>query len=168
MLSIAATQCRHHVEAVRSLTSALNDSHLAVAPHPDGKTAGWLLGHLAVTGDYARKLCGRPAMCPVDWRPLFSPGSHPSNSTAAYPPMGALRDAVIAVYSDLADAAPTLDDAARAAPNRFTAVAREFPTTGEFVAYLMTGHIAYHLGQLQAWRAACVSDSTAPHGAARR
>jgi hypothetical protein len=28
------------------------------------------------------------------------------------------------------------------------------PTSGDFVAYLMTGHFGHHLGQLLAWRAA--------------
>jgi hypothetical protein len=166
MLSIAAAQCRQQVEFVRGLTRGLDDSHRALTAHAGGKTGGWLLGHIAVTGDYARKLCGRPPICPVAWRALFSPGTIPSTTASDYPAMDELRDAVIAVYSDLADAAPALGADAQAAPNRFTPVAREFPTTGEFVTYLMTGHIAYHLGQLQAWRAACVGDAAAPQPAA--
>jgi len=30
----------------------------------------------------------------------------------------------------------------------------DFPTAGDFVAYLLSSHLAYHLGQLVAWRAA--------------
>ena len=38
--------------------------------------------------------------------------------------------------------------------NPFAPVRDGFPTAGEFLAYLMTGHFAYHLGQLVAWRGA--------------
>ena len=37
--------------------------------------------------------------------------------------------------------------------NPFAPARTAFPTAGDFVAYLLTGHLAYHLGQLVAWRA---------------
>jgi hypothetical protein len=147
-------QCRALLRQADATVRGLDDSHRALEPQPGMKTAGWLIGHLAVTGDYARKICGRPPICPKDWRAKFNPGTHPSPDAAAYPPMAELTDTLQRVYGGLMDAATELDATALGAPNPFTPAVADFPTTGEFVAYMLTGHFAYHLGQLHAWRAA--------------
>ena len=69
------------------MVEGLDDSHRHLQPTPAGKTAGWLIGHLSVTGDFARKLCGRPPICPAEWRAVFNPGTQPSTDAAVYPPM---------------------------------------------------------------------------------
>jgi hypothetical protein len=67
------------------------------------------------------------------------------------------------VYADLGTAALDVEAEALAAVNPFAPARAGFPTSGEFVAYLMTGHLAYHLGQLVAWRAAAgLSPRTLP------
>ena len=63
------------------------------------------------------------------------------------------------VYTDLCAAASVADPAALAAVNPFPPALPDFPTSGEFVAYLLTGHLGYHLGQLVAWRAAAGSST---------
>jgi hypothetical protein len=68
--------------------------------------------------------------------------------------MTELTDTMRRVYASLMDAAGSLDATALGAPNPFTPAVADFPTIGEFVAYMLTGHFAYHLGQLHAWRAA--------------
>ena len=85
---------------------------------------------------------------------MFNPGTQPSHDASQYPPMAELIDTVRRVYTDLRDAASQLDDAALAAPNPFPPSGRELKTAAEFIGYLLTGHLGYHLGQLQAWRAA--------------
>ena len=40
------------------------------------------------------------------------------------------------------------------AQNPYAAARSRFPTSRDFLIYLMTAHLAYHLGQLAAWRAA--------------
>ena len=152
-LELPASQCRHLLSLADSALKDLEDSHRALEPSPGVKTAGWLVGHLSVTGDFARKLCGRPPICPIDWRALFSPGTYPSHDPGVYPPMAALREALRAVYSDLAESAPRVE-AGLDAPNPYVPARGGFPTAGAFLAYLMTGHFAYHLGQLVAWRGA--------------
>ena len=153
-MQAAIAQCRALLRQADATVSGLDDSHRALEPVQGTKTAGWLIGHMAVTGDYGRKICGRSPICPKDWRAKFNPGTLPSHDAATYPPMAELTDTVRRVYVDLTDAAASLDSAALAAPNPFTPVLADFPSTGEFVAYLFTGHFAYHLGQLHAWRAA--------------
>lgn len=128
----------------------LGDAHRAV-PFTGAKTAGWLIGHLAVTGDFARYLCGAPSLCSRDWRDAYGPGSHPSSDPRDYPSMTSLSKTFIEVYSSLCHIARTTDAARLDLPNPYEAARPAFPTAGDFVRYLMSSHFAYHLGQLNQW-----------------
>ena len=147
-------QCKHELELAKAIIGDLNDSHLAFEPQPGAKTAGWLVGHLAVTGDFARRLCGARPLCPREWRDAFNPGSHPSSDVADSPPMDTLRETFVNVYSDLCVIAPNADPSLLSIPNPYEPARSDFATAGDFVAYLMSSHLAYHLGQLVGWRAA--------------
>ena len=65
-----------------------------------------------------------------------------------------LREAFQAVYSDLCVAAAEADASLLAAVNPYEPARNPFYTAGEFVAYMLSGHLAYHIGQLSAWRGA--------------
>lgn len=136
------------------LVEGLDDTHRHVQPTPGGKTAGWLIGHLATTGDFARKLCGGKPICPAEWRPIFNPGTQPSTDTSAYPPMAELVARFRDVYSDLPKAYESAPADLLGAENPYVGARGSYPTAGDFAAYLMTGHFGYHLGQLSGWRAA--------------
>jgi hypothetical protein len=150
-MKLIAQQCRKNLADAEKLIARLNDSHRALEPQPGAKTAGWLLGHLATTGDFARRLSGGKPICPAEWRDRFKPGTQPSTNPADYPPMSELGDAVRNVYSDLATRIPEVEPAVFAASNPYEAARGRFPTTGEFVAYLASSHLAYHGGQLATW-----------------
>lgn len=132
----------------------LQDVHLALEPEPGTKTAGWIIGHLAVSADFGRHLCGLPAICPVVWRSEFNPGTQPSHDVSRYPSMAELCETFWRVHNDLLIAASSADVAALAAENPYAPAREAFPLAGDFVAYLLSSHLAYHLGQLVAWRAA--------------
>ncbi|MGH7656426.1 MAG: DinB family protein [Gemmatimonadaceae bacterium] len=149
-----ARQCRYLTTLAAPVVADLTDAHRALEPSPGTKTAGWLVGHLAVTGDFARRLCGADTLCPKEWRALFNPGTHPSFDSGDYPPMRELTDALVSVYSGLSDAALRADAAALHAQNPFVPARHALPTSGDFAAYLMTGHFGHHLGQLLTWRSA--------------
>ena len=149
-----ARQCCFITTLAAPAVADLGDAHRALEPAPGTKTAGWLVGHLAVTGDYARRLCGTETLCPKEWRALFNPGTQPSPNPADYPPMRELTGAFTAVYAGLGEAALRADPAALSAQNPFVPARHALPTSGDFVAYLMTGHFGHHLGQLMTWRAA--------------
>ena len=68
--------------------------------------------------------------------------------------MSALCEAFRAVYRDLCTSALSAEPALLSRPNPYEPGRGDFPTAGDFVRYLMTGHLAYHLGQLTAWCAA--------------
>lgn len=132
----------------------LTDDHLALEPIAGTKTAGWLVGHLSVTGDFGRRICGLTPMCPKEWRALFNPGSFPSLDRSVYPPMAQLCETIANVYRDFFVNGPAAQPDVLAVPNPFTPALGAFPTAGDFASYLMTGHLAHHLGQLASWRAA--------------
>ena len=147
-------QCAALLASTDRMFAGLDDSHRALEPQPGAKTAGWLIGHLAVTGDFARRMCGRPPICPREWRAMFNPGTTPSTDASTYPPMAELCNGFRAVYRDLSDAALAAEPALFAGATPYEPARGDFPTTGDFVAYLASGHLAYHLGQLVGWRAA--------------
>jgi hypothetical protein len=149
-----ARQCRYLTTLAEAAVAGLDDTHRSLEPHPGAKTAGWLIGHLAVTADFGRRLCGSATICPREWRPLFNPGSHPSHSAGVYPPMRELTGALLTVYPGLCDDALRVDPAVLLAENPYAPARQVLPTSRDFVAYMMTGHFGYHLGQLMVWRAA--------------
>lgn len=153
-MQAAAAQCAFLLSQYERWLTGLEDAHRALEPTPGVKTAGWLVGHLVITGDFARKLCGRPPLAPKEWRPLFSPGTTPGRDVGTYPPMQDLVTAFHAVYRDLVAGAPDASMEALAAPNPYEPARGAFPTAGSFVIYMLTGHLGYHLGQLSIWRAA--------------
>jgi hypothetical protein len=151
-MQTAAAQTAFLLQQHEPWIRGLEDRHLADQPAPGGKTAGWLLGHLVVTGDFARRLCGLPPLAPREWRPLFGPGTTPSADPGSYPPMRDLVETFCAVYGDLAMNAATVSPAALAVPNPYEPARAAFPTAGDFARYLLTGHLGYHQGQLSLWR----------------
>lgn len=147
-------QCRYLTSLAVPILDGLDDSHLAIEPMPGVKTAGWLIGHLATSGDYARRLCGRAPLCPKEWQAKFNPGTQPSTDAGDYPSMAAMIECFFAVYRDLSEIKLEELSEVLAAPTAFAPARPDFPTSADFVAYLMTSHLSYHLGQLVAWRAA--------------
>jgi len=151
---ILAGQCRYLLFQAEPMLEGLRDEHLHLEPTRGNKTAGWILGHLCITGDFARRLCGRKSICPREWRSTFQPGTKPGDDSTDYPPMADLTRAFREIYTDLCDAIANPDEASLSAPNPFEPARPAFPTGREFVPYIMTGHLGYHLGQLGDWRRA--------------
>jgi hypothetical protein len=58
------------------------------------------------------------------------------------------------VHTDLLTAAAEAPRHLLTAQNPYSAARSRFPTSRDFLVYLMTAHLAYHLGQLSTWRAA--------------
>jgi hypothetical protein len=157
LMRAAATQCEYLLSEYERWLSGLDDRHRALQPVPGVKTAGWLIGHLVVTGDFGRRLCGLRPMAPKEWRPLFAPGTTPSLDVTTYPPMEALLETFRAVYRDFAANAPLATPETLDAPNPYEPARPAFPSAGAFAAYLLTGHLGYHFGQLSLWRVAAAA-----------
>ena len=149
-------QCRFLLHTYGVIVDGLDDADRARRPGANDKTAGWLVGHLAVTGDFARRLCGAQPICPSEWRAKFNPGTKPSTDPADYPPMSELVAKFRDVYADLPAAYMNAGDRL-GSQNPYEPGRAAFPTAGDFASYLMTGHLGYHLGQLHGWRASARS-----------
>src|ERR1041385_616659 len=102
----AADQGAFLLEQYAWCLAGLEDRHSALEPVPGGKTAGWLVGHLVVTGDFGRRLCALKPIAPKEWRPLFAPGTQPSLDPGTYPPMRAMVEAFRSIYEGLVADAP--------------------------------------------------------------
>src|SRR5437773_706739 len=139
-MNTTLAQCRYLLSLSKPILDGLDDSHRALEPQPGSKTAGWLIGHLAVSGDFARRLCGRPSLCPADWGAVFNPGSLPSREANDYPSMATLRDTFESVYSDLSGAASEADPSSLTSINPYAPARAAFPTAGDFVAYRSEEH----------------------------
>ena len=164
-MQAAAAQGAFLLSQYQRWLTGLADAHRGLEPSPGVKTAGWLVGHLVITGDFARKLCGLPPLAPKEWRPLFSPGTSPGRDVGAYPPMEAMVAAFHSVYRDLITGAPAAGAEILSVPNPYEPARGAFPTAGSFVVYILTGHLGYHLGQLSIWRAAASEADATLRGA---
>jgi hypothetical protein len=136
------------------MLEGLTDAHLNLEPQPGLKTAGWILGHLCISGDYALKVCGGNPRGPREWRQIFSPGTQPALDSTTYPKMSELCETFRAIYSELCERYPKVDESTLTPPTPVDIAREAFPTLREFVPYLMTSHLSYHLAQLGDWRRA--------------
>src|SRR5213594_1612232 len=132
-MNASIAQCRYLLSLAEPILAGLDDPHRALEPQPGAKTAGWLLGHLAVSGDFARRMCGRPSLCPTNWTKHFAPGSKPSLNPDDYPPIARLIAAVRQVYAELCVVAESASAVTLAAPNPYAPARAAFPTVGLFV-----------------------------------
>lgn len=138
----------------RLLTKDLDDATLAEQPYPGMNHPAWILGHLALSCDYAVKALGGDMVCPKEWHKQFGPGSVVVADRAAYPSKRELLTAVEAGHERVVAAARKATAEQLAAPQPFPIplLQKAFPTVGDLLAHLMATHPSLHLGQLSAWR----------------
>src|SRR5262245_30845321 len=140
------------VQYCRMLVGDIADERMAEQPLPSVNHPAWVLGHLAFSADRAGGLLGAAKELPAAWVPLFGPGSTPSASRSAYPSKDELLRAVEQGFGRLRQraAAATPEQLAQPTTNPHTKDA--LPTVKDGVAFLLTGHLGVHLGQLSSWR----------------
>jgi DinB family protein len=136
----------------RMLVGDIADERMAEQPLPGVNHPAWVLGHLAFSADRARGLLGAKKELPAAWTPLFGPGSKPSPSRRDYPSKDELLRAVEEGFERLRQqaAAAVPEQLAQPTTNPYTKHA--LPTVKDGVAFLLSGHLGVHLGQLSTWR----------------
>lgn len=136
------------------LVADLTDAQMTAQPLPDRRMnhPAWIMGHLCLAAQGAAIQLGLTPTQPAEWKDLFGMASKPL-ADAAYPSKAVLvetfeqtQDRVVLQYLK----APA-DVLTRPAPERARG---RYPTVGDMVAFLLTGHASLHLGQLSAWRRA--------------
>jgi hypothetical protein len=125
----------------------LTEQPCAGVNHP-----AWILGHPALTADGSLARLGAPKTLPAEWATLFGPGSKPSASPSAYPSKDELLGAVEQRYQELRQRAASASEEQLSQPTTNPRAREALPTAREMLAFVLTGHMGVHLGQLSAWR----------------
>jgi hypothetical protein len=138
----------------RMLTADLDEAKLLAPPVPGVHSPAWILGHLAISTDYAASLLGLPRVCPASWFKAFGPGSAADSVPSPAPTKAELMSVIESGQARVAAAAKTADPAAMAKPHALNMelLKRALPTNGDLLAHLLTTHPATHLGQLSLCR----------------
>ena len=125
----------------------LTEQPLASVNHP-----AWILGHLAYSADRASTLLGAPKELPATWTGQFGPGSKPSTTRIDYPSKDELLKAVEQGFARLRQVAAEATPEQLTKPSTNPRMKDALPTIQDGVAFLLTGHLGVHLGQLSMWR----------------
>jgi hypothetical protein len=136
----------------KMLTGDIPDERMAEQPLAGVNHPAWILGHLALTADSAIGMLGGQKLLPAEWATLFSPGSKPSPSRGTYPAKAELLRAVEQGYQQARERAGAASPEQLARPTTNPRAKEALPTLMELAAFMLTGHMGVHLGQLSSWR----------------
>ncbi len=117
-----------------------------------GHSPAWIVGHLAVVGEFGQQLLGGSVTHP-EWGPLFGPGS--SGHVDPAPGLGKaeLGEAIQTAYAGLRDMCLAADPARLEAPHGIALFAgTPLVTVRHAVALILTNHFGFHLAQLSSCR----------------
>ena len=120
-----------------------------VVNHP-----AWSLGHLVVAANSLGQVLGLTSTLPDGWDKTFATGGEPSALVSDFPSKEEILGALKEQHERNTEAIKKLDPASLAAPHPNEDMRSYFPTVGDMVVFLMTGHEMDHLGQIAAWRRA--------------
>lgn len=140
------------IQYCRMLVSDVADGRLAEQPCAGVNHPAWVLGHLAWTADGALGLLGAPKLLPAEWVPLFNAGSKPTATRNTYPSKDTLLKAVEQGYQQVRERAASASADVLARPTTIERAKQTLPTSKELLAFILTGHMGIHLGQLSSWR----------------
>ena len=155
-----------HTAYGAALAADIPEDRLADRPHPGMNPPVWLLGHVAVVGNFALSLLDGLGIDapdgeagPVDlpgWREHFGVGTEPLVYADGFaPPTGdELRAAVARTHARFLAATAHVTPEMLTEPLPIERLAARFPTHGDILTHLLTSHDAVHWGQLSAWRRA--------------
>jgi hypothetical protein len=136
----------------RTMLAEIADERLIEQPLAGVNHPAWILGHLAYSGDGAVGVLGGQKALAADWIKRFGPGSKLSATRTDYPS----KEELLQVLDERFDKARQLAAGAQpekmASPNPNPRLKAGLPTVQDAVSFLLTGHLALHLGQLSAWR----------------
>ena len=118
-----------------------------------GVNPAWIVGHLGCASNMVGSMMGGASRVDLDvWKPLFGGGSQPSTDTSAYPSWDELLSEFRAGHEGLVAAVSGVGDEQLAGPNPNDRMRETLPTVQDFLSFVLTGHVAMHLGQLSTWR----------------
>jgi hypothetical protein len=97
-------------------------------------------------------ILGGEKTLPAEWGTRYGAGSKPTAARADYPSKAELLGTLEATYERVRRAAATATAEQLAQPTMAPQMKAGLPTARERVAFMLTGHMGVHLGQLSTWR----------------
>jgi len=126
---------------------------MGTAPFEGGNPPVWILGHLAVSTDFAGRILGLELTCPPAWHKQFGPGSKPSELKS---PLPSKQELLAAIENGCRRVAEAASNAPADALNKTHSIEilkqTNLKTNGDVLAHLMSTHQAFHVAQLSACR----------------
>lgn len=138
----------------KMLVSDISPEQMCQQPNGVVNHPAWTLGHLTNSAAGLLKTLGKEASLPEKWGEAFATGGVPSNDPSVYPSKDELLSTLSSVHDQVIEALNAIDHATFSKPHPNENVRKYFPTLGDMIVFLMTGHEMDHLGQLAAWRRA--------------
>lgn len=138
----------------RMLLAEIADVRMTEQPLPGVNHPAWILGHLAFSADLAVSRLGGEKVLPTAWVPRYGPGSTVSAIRSDYPSKDELLQAVEQRFEKARQLGQVATPEQLAVPSASAnpAMKAALPTMRESIAFLLTAHLAVHLGQLSTWR----------------
>ncbi len=143
---------RFLLQYCQMLSADIPEERFAEQPLPGVNHPAWILGHLAISSDFAVAILGGEKVLPEHWYKLFGPGSTLTAVRADYPTRAELLLAIEAGYQHAREQAASATPEILAKPNPNRRLRGELPTVHDAYAFLLTAHFSLHLGQFSTWR----------------
>lgn len=136
----------------QTLSADIPEERLAEQPLPGVNHPAWILGHLAISSDFAAAVLGGEKILPQNWGTLFGPGSKLTANRADYPSKVELLEAIQSGFSRARELAASVAPEILTRPNPNRMLRSGLPTVHDAYAFLLTSHFSLHLGQFSTWR----------------
>jgi uncharacterized damage-inducible protein DinB len=153
MLETEVAVNRFLIGYAKMLVAELDDTRLSEQPMPGVNHPAWILGHLTFVAHRAMALIndGDVAL-PESWKASFSPGSKLTANRADYPTKAELLQAFEEGHQALHRTIESATPEQLTKPSTHPRSKAMLPQVKDLLAFLLTGHMGVHLGQLTTWR----------------
>lgn len=112
----------------------------------------FVLGHLGYYAGVAMTFLGGDPNFGPDEAELYEHGKECEDDASKYPSKDEAIAAFNARINAAADYIEACDESAFEASSEGTPFESRFPTMGAVAAFMLIGHVPFHLGQISAWR----------------
>lgn len=137
---------------LNKIAADLDEATLYKPSPGHGHPPVWVLGHLAITGEFGVSLLGG-AVKHREWLPLFGPGSSDAVPSSIGLSKALLVELIPHTYKELQERARAAAPDSLRKPHGFAPFeGTPLQNVGHMTALLLTNHFAFHLSQLSSCR----------------
>jgi len=152
MITAAVNQCRFLMNYAESLVLEIPDDRFAEQPAPNVNHPAWIIGHLAFTADLCVGLLEGESVATPDWVKLFKGGTSLTSVRADYPSKDELLERFRERNATAMELALNAPEELLSGPTKHPRFKSTMPENRDVATFLLSSHVAIHLGQLSMWR----------------